>query len=122
MPERRIAVGALGLVLYALSVAHPAEVKEHALVASPNGHIGVQFSIDAAGAPRYSVQLDGKPVLMPSRLGLVREDADFSADLSMASETATTRVTDDYELLTGKRRLNHYVANRRSVDLVGPKG
>jgi hypothetical protein len=98
------------------------EATEHALVASPNNRIAVRFALDAAGAPSYSVQLDGKPLLLPSKLGLVREDADFSRGLKLASETPAERVTDDYELLTSKRRLNHYVANKRVVDLVGASG
>ena len=61
-------------------------------------------------------------VLMPSRLGLVRDDADFSRALSSSASCPIERVTDDYEMLTSKRRLNHYVANRRVVDLKGASG
>jgi hypothetical protein len=111
-----------GLAMWAAASVHAAEVKEHALVSSPNGRIGVLFGIDGAGVPRYSVQLDGKPVLMPSRLGVIRDDADFSTGLSLSSESAVSSVSDGYELLTIKRRSNHYAANRRSVDLVGAKG
>jgi len=111
-----------GLALWLAVTAHAAEVKEHVLVSSPGGRISVLFGIDGAGVPRYSVQQDGKPVLMPSRLGVVREDADFSKGLSLSNESAMEPMTDDYQLLTIKRRSNHYSANRRSVDLVGPKG
>jgi hypothetical protein len=98
------------------------QVKEHALVASPNGRIAVRLALDAGGAPLYSVQLDGKPLLLSSKLGLVREDADFSRGLKLASESPSEQVVDDYELLTSKRRSNHYVANKRVVDLVGASG
>ncbi|HEU5396065.1 MAG TPA: glycoside hydrolase family 97 N-terminal domain-containing protein, partial [Verrucomicrobiae bacterium] len=43
-------------------------------VASPDGHLVAEFHLDAGGAPRYSVQIDGRPALEESRLGLVRDD------------------------------------------------
>lgn len=112
-------IACFALLLSASAAA--AEVKEHALVSSPNGRVAVQLSVDGDGVPRYAVQLDNKQVLLPSRLGLIREDADFSRGLSVVSESPVERLTDDYELLTSKRRKNHYVANQRVVDLVGPK-
>ncbi|HLZ54333.1 MAG TPA: glycoside hydrolase family 97 N-terminal domain-containing protein, partial [Verrucomicrobiae bacterium] len=41
-------------------------------ISSPDGRLAVEFHL-AAGAPRYSIQLDGQPVLQESRLGLVRD-------------------------------------------------
>src|SRR4051812_17953466 len=73
----------LGLALIAANGSQAAEVKAHALLTSPNGRIEVAMGIDAAGQPRYEVSLDRKPVLLPSRLGLVRDDADFSRNLQL---------------------------------------
>jgi alpha-glucosidase len=117
--KRLIAICVAGLQL---GVASGAEVKEHTLVSSPNGHVSVQFSIDAGGSPHYAMQLDGKPVLLASRLGLVRDDADFTTGLELASESRAEVVTDQYELLTSKRRMNRYSANRRVVDLLANSG
>ncbi|MET0497278.1 MAG: glycoside hydrolase family 97 catalytic domain-containing protein [Steroidobacteraceae bacterium] len=86
-------------------------------IASPNGRLRVNVSVDSAGSPYYSVQLDGKQVLRDSKLGLQRDDADFSTGLKLASTSASRRVADDYTLLTSKRRFNHYVANRRTLGL-----
>jgi hypothetical protein len=105
-----------------LGVAGAAEVKEHTLVSSPNGRLSVQFSIDAGGSPHYAVQLDGKPALLSSRLGLVRDDADFTTGLKLANESRPAVVTDQYELLTSKRRMNRYSANRSVVDLLASNG
>ena len=102
--------------------AHALLVAGLALLSSPDGRIEVELNTDAAGTPHYEVRLDGKPVLMPSRLGLVRDDADFSTKLQLVKELPVERVTDDYELLTSKRRLNHYVANRRVVDFKAANG
>ena len=92
------------------------------LVSSPNGRVAVTFTLSPEGEARYSVDLAGQPVLQPSRLGLVREDADFSRGLRLTGQTPIERVTDDYELLTSKRKVNHYVANRRVVHLQGRNG
>lgn len=110
------------LALLAFATVRAAEVSSHSLLTSPDERIEVRFGIDAEGRPRYEVQLGGKPVLLASRLGLVRDDADFSRNLALVQESPVTRVTDDYELLTSKRRLNHYVANRRVVELKGANG
>lgn len=82
-------------------------------VDSPDGRIRVDVQIDAEGSPHYSIALQDKIVLEPSQLGLKRDDADFSHGLSLRSTSASERIDDRYELLTGKRRNNHYVANRK---------
>jgi alpha-glucosidase len=83
-------------------------------VISPDGHIRVEVQLDSDGSPHYSVALDDKVVLEPSRLGLKRDDADFSQGLSLKSSSASERIEDAYELLTAKRRHNHYIANRKT--------
>jgi hypothetical protein len=110
------------VTLMAFEDCRAAEVKAHSLLTSPNGRIDVALSVDVRGQPHYEVRLDRKSVLLPSRLGLVREDADFSNALELVKESPVERVIDDYEMLTSKRRLNHYVANRRVVELKAASG
>ena len=86
-------------------------------VASPDGRLVVDFRVTGAGAPRYAIRLAGQPVLQESRLGLVREDADFSQDLRLVGQSPTTPVRDRYEILTAKRRVNTYRANRKEFHL-----
>ena len=86
-------------------------------VASPDGRLVVDFRLNSAGAPRYAIRLAGQPVLQESRLGLVREDADFSRGLRLEGSSPTTSVNDRYEILTAKRRVNTYRANRREFHL-----
>ena len=52
---------------------------------SPDGRIVVAFSLADARAT-YSVSVGGKEILRRSRLGVVRDDADFTA-------TSTSRLT-----------------------------
>ena len=92
------------------------------VIESPNGRLKVDFRLDAAGVPRYAIRLDGKPVLRDSRLGLVRDDADLSRGLSFLSASRTEAVRDRYEILTAKRRVNTYQANRRVLRLRAAAG
>lgn len=96
--------------------------KREPFLSSPNGRIDVRLDLDSDGAPRYTVERDGRQMLLPSRLGLVREDADFSRGLTLSRQSRIEHVTDEYSLLTGKRRLNRYTANRRVLHLRGAGG
>jgi len=80
--------------------------------ASPNGRLKINFYLNTEGAPRFSIELNGKPALLESKFGLVRDDADFSANLKLLSTSKIERVRDRYEILTAKRRVNIYLANR----------
>lgn len=91
-------------------------------ITSPDSRISVDFNLDSNGVARYKISLNGKQVLQPSRLGLIREDADFSKRLRLLKEYAVEQVSDDYSLLTIKRRINHYVANRKVIALQGANG
>ena len=91
-------------------------------VASPDRHLAARVSVDANGVATYVVARDGKEVLRRSRLGLVRDDADFSRGLRLVGVSGPQRVADDYEVLTAKRRLNHYRANRRVIHLRASSG
>ncbi len=91
-------------------------------ITSPNGRLTAEFHLDADGVPRYTIQRDGQPVLDESRLGLVRDDADFSKGLRLVSESPTEPVEDHYEILTAKRRVNDYRANRKVFHLQAASG
>ncbi|HEU6447182.1 MAG TPA: glycoside hydrolase family 97 catalytic domain-containing protein [Verrucomicrobiae bacterium] len=83
---------------------------------SPDGHLVVQFKIDG-GAPHYAIERDGRIVLQDSRLGLVRDDVDFSTNLQLTGESKIEVVKDHYTILTAKRRVNNYRANRKVFHL-----
>jgi alpha-glucosidase len=90
-------------------------------VQSPDGRLLVEVMIDE-GAPGYTVSLEGKQVLQRSRLGVLRDDADFSTGLSPTANylkraEKLEKVDDRYELLTAKRRHSVYRANRRVFEL-----
>lgn len=91
-------------------------------VKSPDGNLTLDFHLNADGAPVYMLSRNGQPVLGESRLGLVREDADFSRQLTLLSESPEECVQDHYALTGSKRRLHDYRATRRVFSLADAKG
>ncbi len=75
------------------------------------------FDLGEDGTARYHIELAAKPVLQPSKLGMVRDDADFTRGLTLVSASVAETVLDRYELLTSKRRVNEYRATRRIFSL-----
>ena len=91
-------------------------------LSSPDGHLAATFWVDIEGGPGYQIERDGRTVLAPSLLGLVRDDDDFALGLRWISTSKPERVEDRYELLTSKRRLNVYRANRLIFHLASTAG
>lgn len=91
-------------------------------VESPDKTISVTFGLSKEGNALYSVTKSGVTVLENSRLGITMEDADFNTNLSLVSVTPSKKVTDHYELLTGKRRINDYRAVMRNLHLKNSSG
>ena len=114
--KRLIAVLAVALCSGA-AAADAAPERRVTIIASPNGRLKVDFRLDADGVPLYAIRLGGDPVLRDSRLGLVRDDADFSRGLRLLSVSRTEALLDRYEILTAKRRANVYRANRKVIRL-----
>ncbi|MBN2162220.1 MAG: glycoside hydrolase family 97 catalytic domain-containing protein [Pontiellaceae bacterium] len=112
----------LGCLVGMIVMGGASLVRADSSIASPDGKLSVRFSMDGSGAPRYEVMRDGNPVLLSSRLGLVRDDADFTQGLKLLSETDVMPVADDYEIRTAKRSHNHYRANRRTFRLASSQG
>lgn len=88
--------------------------------ASPDGKIIVVVRV--GGGPQYTVSYRGKEIIGRSHLGVVRDDAEFAGNLTVAPGYAKRvnvleTVEDPYELLTSKRRQNVYRANRRIIPL-----
>ncbi|MBB6095463.1 hypothetical protein HNQ60_004353 [Povalibacter uvarum] len=108
---KAIATTALILLPTAFAIAAPTRIT------SPDGRVVAVFDVSTEGSPRYSIELAGKPLLQSSKLGLVRDDADFTRALRLTSVSASESVVDRYELLTSKRRLNEYRANRQVASL-----
>ncbi len=106
------------LALLATAACRPATEPP---LASPDGQLTVQVWLQE-GRLFYQVWHQGQSLLEPSRLGLIRSDADFTGGLRLEEVGPMRRVAETYTLLAGKRRINHYEANERIYRLRNAQG
>ncbi|MBQ5946845.1 glycoside hydrolase family 97 protein [Massilia sp. ST3] len=85
-----------------------------AALTSPDRHISVDVVVSSTGTLTYAVSRDGKPVILPSALGLQLKGADLSGKLSLAASSPVKPVRDTYELATAKKRRITYSANEQT--------
>jgi alpha-glucosidase len=110
------------LILFLISIVwlescHPFhENSSNWYVASPDGNLQVEITLDSLKAPIYSVFLKGDVVVQPSRLGIALSDESYSfiEDLEYA-ESTEKEVQDEYIAVSGKRRHCSYHANERTI-------
>ena len=81
---------------------------------SPDRHISVDVSVSNNGDLTYTVSRDGKPVILPSELGLRLQGADLSSKLRLSASSPVKPVRDSYELATAKKRRITYSANEQT--------
>lgn len=79
-------------------------------VSSPDKNIVVNCDIATAS---YSVSYKGSIILKHSKLGVVREDEDFSKNLQLVKVTAPVIVKDNYTMLNAKKKNIRYIATQR---------
>jgi hypothetical protein len=90
-------------------------------LASPDGKLKVAF-LFTNNQLLYQIKTDGQPILEPSLLGLVREDADFSTGLQVKNISASTLVTDAYTLNVHKKMNYTYQANQKIITVENQQG
>jgi alpha-glucosidase len=81
---------------------------------SPDKHLQVKLSQAENGSLRYSIARDGKIVLKDSVLGLELNDANFTSDLTIKNSSSVKTISDDYEMMVGKKHKIHYHANEQT--------
>ena len=79
-------------------------------ISSPDKNIVVSCNI---GQALYNISYKGETVLQNSKLGLLREDEDFSKGLELVKALAPTIVKDSYNMLTAKKSHINYTATER---------
>ncbi len=91
-------------------------------IESPNGQLTAVFSMISDHGAFYKIEKQGSVVLESSHLGLVRNDGDFSKNLTLQSVTDVTPVSEAYSMKTGKRSNRTYKAEERTFHLTNAKG
>ncbi len=84
-----------------------------ASISSPDKKISVNITIDGAKHAFYTIAYNNETILEASKLGIKRQDADFSSGLSLVSSSSIEKISDKYQLVSGKRTNNQYKANKR---------
>ena len=101
------------LFLFLTAFAANAVCMESYSLKSPNDKISVAFWLTSTGAPAYSVSYSQTTILEQSKLGICRSDEDFSKNLTLDSASNVSVVSENYQLLHGKRLKCSYTGNKR---------
>lgn len=80
-------------------------------IASPDGKLTVDIDTDD-GMPVYSVNYDGKAFILPSPLGIMTNEGDFTKGLTLSEATTVAPVNDSYSLPNIKKQNVTVEANR----------
>lgn len=96
-----------------------AQTRHEAL--SPDGRICVAVGVDEAGAPAYEVLLDGKALILPSRLGFAAAEADLASGFTICG---VERASHDEEWTQpwGENKLNRDCHNQMAVRIENEAG
>jgi hypothetical protein len=86
---------------------------------SPDRNIMVTCEISKSV---YRVSYKNVQVLTNSKLGLIREDENFSANLKLITVSASEMVKEHYVMLNAKKKNISYAASRRIFEMETPSG
>lgn len=107
----------ISVALWGLLTTNIAAQKPSISINSPDGKIEVQAGIDAQQQAYYKVYFNRQLILQPSRLGVVRADADFSKNIKLLSSSPIEKITNSYRMIYGKRSHCVYEANKKVLHL-----
>ena len=98
------------------------QMEQSSVVKSPNGEIVAEVNLNENGEVIYSLFYNTVPVIAKSKLGLIREDEDFSSGLILNSISGIDVIKDEYDLLHGKKKHVYYKANRKTYHFENKSG
>jgi len=112
----------IALITWLAMVALPAfaQGSPAASVASPDGRVRIDITVDGEGWAQYAVSRDGKPLIAPSRLGFQFTDQDGFGRNSRVTGTETATVDTRWDQPWGERKTVSDRHNELLVRLVSP--
>jgi len=80
-------------------------------LASPDGNLVMNFSVDGQGRPTYELSYKGRAVIKPSHLGLElkKEDPNAAVDFEFKQRADADKIDQKADLMTGFRETGHSV-------------
>jgi alpha-glucosidase len=88
------------------------------VLTSPDQHINVRVFVTDQQQLAYGIDRDGRPVILPSPLGLELTTADFTRNVSIVSRSFISGVSDDYTMRVGKKSHIAYRANEQVFSVI----
>jgi len=83
------------------------------LISSPDKNIQVACK---PGQAVYNIKYKGQAVLTDSKMGITREDEDFSKNLEVVRASSPRNIQDKYIMLNAKKRYINYTANQLFIE------
>jgi alpha-glucosidase len=117
LPEAKIIPSVTGGLLpltVKLTVAPDTKTR----IQSPDGNVAVEFLLQEGGVPAYKIEYLGKPIVLPSRLGL---EPDFTGDFQMTG-TCTSAHEGQWTQVYGERKVVPDNYRELNVDLKHKSG
>ena len=90
-----------------------------ASISSPDKKIVVSCNISNA---TYSIAYNNETILPESKLGIIREDEDFSKELKLIKWTSPVVYKDNYQMLNAKNKNISYTATQRIAQTTSSSG
>lgn len=88
-------------------------------ITSPDGKIVVTYNKDSVS---YSVSYAGTEVLTHSKLGVVRDDADFTQQLEVIQVSSPKQIQENYQMVNAKKSDITYTATEKIIETQTPEG
>ena len=82
------------------------------VVRSLNNKIAAYFTLSDQKNASYRIEYSNTVIIQNSKLGIVREDGDFSKNLVLDSVSPVEMVTSEYDMHQGKKKKCSYMAKK----------
>ena len=107
------------LVVASLQLAiHSSFAQKSFTITSPNKKLSAICIISKAGNATYNINYLQQAILEDSKLGIVREDEDFSKELQFISASKDSIIKDSYHILTAKKSNITYIATQKTIVMI----
>ena len=121
--RRMNTAGRIFVLLLFIFCMYPCSAKENEYsIDSPDRKISVYFRVSDNENACYRVEFSGTNIIGESKLGIIREDGDFSKGVTLDSTSNIDRVIIYYEMSQGKKRYYSYQGNRKTFHLRNARG